>query len=74
MPLAYEKAETILDYVDGEMIFLSELSNVKERLRSASVQLSEDIKLMLADGTLTKGLDRYFLTANELFGVANGKS
>lgn len=71
LPLAYEKAETILDYVGGEMIFLSELSNIKERLRSASVQLSEDIKLMLADGTLTKGLDRYFLTANELFGQIN---
>ncbi len=71
LPLAYEKAETILDYVSGEMIVLSELSNIKERLRSSSVQQSEDIKLMLEDGTLTKGLDRYTLTAAEFFAAVN---
>ncbi len=71
LPLAYENPETVLDYVSGDMIFLSELSNIKERLRSASALQSEDIKLMLEDGTLAKGLDRYTLSSNEFFAAVH---
>lgn len=71
LPLAYEKSETLLDYVSGEMIFLSELNNIKERLRTSAAQQNEDMRLMFEDGTLTKGLDRYRLTQSEFFAAVN---
>ncbi len=74
LPIAYPHSETLLDYVSEEMIFLSELNNIKERLRTRTVQQSEDMQLMLEDGTLTKGLDRFFLTQNEFFAAVNSRN
>ncbi len=71
LPLAYDEEETLLDYCGGDMIFVGELSNIKERLRAFAAIQAEDMKLMLEDGTLTKGLDRYCLTQSELFSAVN---
>ncbi len=72
LPLAYEKSETVFDYTDGELVFLSELTNIKEQLKSRNALQKEDMELMIEDGTLTKGLDRYSLSPSEFFAVVNG--
>ncbi len=61
IPLIYEKPATLFDYVDGAILFVSETAKVKERLRTSQWQLQEDIKAMLAEGQLCRGLTEYAL-------------
>ncbi|MBQ3259251.1 MAG: transcription-repair coupling factor [Clostridia bacterium] len=59
LPLLYPESATVLDYAPEALVFVSEASKVKERLRSAEWQLQEDIKGLLEDGQLCKELCRY---------------
>ena len=69
LPLAYEKAETVFDYAKGDLLFVCESSGVKQKAESSLKLLHEDIKAMVEDGFLTKGLDRFTLTTAELFSL-----
>ena len=55
--LLYQPCATLFDYLayDG-VLFLSEPIQIKERIRSSTWQLNEDIKDYLAEGVLCKGL------------------
>ncbi len=61
LPLAYDRAATILDYYAEEesLLFVSEYVAQKERARSFSWQYQEDIKILFEEGELCKGLDHY---------------
>ena len=61
IPLIYEKPATLFDYADGALLFVSELSKVKERVRTAHWQLHEDIEALLNEGQLCRGLTDYAL-------------
>jgi transcription-repair coupling factor (superfamily II helicase) len=61
IPLIYETPATILDYAAGSLVLLSEGTKVKERLRTAQWQLQEDIKTLLEEGQLCRGLSDYML-------------
>ena len=61
IPLIYDTPATVLDYAAGSLILLSEGSKVKERLRTAQWQLQEDIKTLLEEGQLCRGLSEYML-------------
>ena len=58
--LLYEPCATLFDYLhyDG-LLFLSEPIKIKERIRSSTWQLSEDIKGYLAEGVLCRGLTEF---------------
>ena len=59
LPLLYERA-TLFDYLSDDMLlFVSEPAKSRERMRSALWQWGEDLKDLLADGTLCRGLDSY---------------
>lgn len=65
--LAYpEEKETIFDYMQDCLIFICESSGVKQKFHSASSLLTEDIRAMFEEGVLTKGLDVFSLSWNEI--------
>ena len=59
IPLLYDHPATLLDYAPDALVMVSESAKVKERIRTAQWQLSEDIEQLLAEGQLCRGLDRY---------------
>lgn len=61
IPLIYPAPATALDYADGALLLVSEGVKVRERLRTAQWQLQEDIKTLLEEGQLCRGLSDYML-------------
>ncbi len=59
-PLVYGEPSTIFDYIDGTVIF-SDYSDVLGSAAGVMSRYSEDIKILLEDGQLCKGLDGYVL-------------
>lgn len=73
LPLAYENAATIFDYLDeNSIVIFSEYHNCLEKTRSILSQHSEDIKILLEEGEFCKGLDGYMLEWGELMTRADG--
>lgn len=66
LALAYEKPETVFDYLSDSLLFVSESSAVKSKCSDYTKRFNEDFRLFLEDGTVCKGLDRYILTFTQL--------
>ena len=60
-PLIYPRPATALDYAGDSLLLVSEGVKVRERLRTAQWQLQEDIKTLLEEGQLCRGLSDYML-------------
>lgn len=58
LPLAYDRPSTLFDYV-GKLICFTEFRNLAERSKGFLSQYAEDVKILLEDGVLCKGLDNY---------------
>lgn len=69
LPLAYENQATLFDYTKDCFLAVFESSALKSKFIREEKLFNEDIKAMFHDGTLTKGLDRYSLTFNDLLRV-----
>lgn len=69
IPLIYEKPATLFDYglPNGALVFVSEINNVRERLRTAEWQINEDIKALLAEGQLCRGLTEFIMDSVDFF-------
>ncbi len=65
LPLAYESKGGLFDYFEG-LLFACESSKCKERCESQSKLFLEDIKWLVEDGVICKGLDRYILDFTDL--------
>lgn len=74
IPLIYPELATLLDYAQGAVIGISELARVKERMRTSRWQLEEDIKTLLEEGQLCRGLTDYALTWDELVEVVSRRA
>ena len=61
IPLIYPQPATALDYAGDSLLLVSEGVKVRERLRTAQWQLQEDIKTLLEEGQLCRGLSDYML-------------
>ena len=61
IPLIFDRPATLFEYARGAMVFVSELSRVKERMRTFQWQLQEDVKTLLEEGQLCRGLTEYAL-------------
>lgn len=76
LPLLYGERATLFSYLTNDtLLFVSEPAKSRERTRSALWQWGEDLKDLLSDGTLCRGLDSYSgdwtsaLAAFERFGA-----
>jgi len=59
--LIYDENATLFDYFspEGSILVLSEGSKLREKLKNVIWQWNEDIKDMLSEGVLCKGLDKF---------------
>ena len=64
LPLAY-KSKGIFDYAEG-MLLVCESAKVKEKINNVEKLLNEEIKWLLDDGVLCKGIDKFTLNFDEL--------
>ncbi len=69
LSLAYEKPETIFDYMYDSLVFVSESSSVKQKHAAFSKLFLEDLKLLCESGTVFKGIDTFFLTWEQLLSL-----
>ncbi len=64
LPLAYDSMG-IFDYA-ADLLFVCESAKVKEKLANQTRLMAEELKWMLEDGVLCKGLDKFSLSFDEL--------
>jgi len=69
-PLVYDEAATIFDYISGAVVF-SDYSSIMENASGVSVRHNEDVKILLEDGQLCKGLDGYYLELPEIQNIVS---
>ena len=67
IPLVYPIPATLFDYAEDAVWCVSEPARVRERMRTAEWQLHEDIKTLLEEGQLCRGLSEYMLSPDGLF-------
>ncbi|MCL2508785.1 MAG: transcription-repair coupling factor [Oscillospiraceae bacterium] len=66
LPLIYDKPASVFDYAEGAMLLVSESFSVRERAGACHQLLLEEMRSLLEEGVLCRGLDRYTLTWAEL--------
>ena len=66
IPLIYDQPASAFDYALDAILVVSEFGKVKERARTAGWQLQEDIKGLLEEGQLCRGLSAYALEDDQL--------
>ncbi len=64
-PLVYSEQKTIFDYIDGSVLF-SDFSAVMDSAAGVSSRYNEDIKILIEDGQLCRGLDGYIIDLPEI--------
>ncbi|MBQ7203300.1 MAG: transcription-repair coupling factor [Eubacterium sp.] len=64
LPLAYD-SNGIFDYLEG-MLFVCESARVKEKLGAAQKLFDEELKWLIGEGALCKGIDKFMLSFDEL--------
>ncbi len=69
LPFLYESTASLFDYLpDDSFLLVSEYSRIKERVRASQWQWHEEIKALLEEGVLCRGLDRYTKDWDDLLG------
>ena len=69
LPLLGNGGSTVFEHTEGYMLFVCETSSVKTHAEAAEKLLHEDIKAMFEEGILSKGMDRFALTFEELTSI-----
>ena len=59
LPLVYPQPATLFSHVTGGVFYLCDVGNCREVLRGITARQSEDIKMLLSDGTLFKGCSEF---------------
>lgn len=70
--LAYPETSTVFDYIDGVVIF-SDYSVIMETANGLTARFNEDVKILIENGQLCKGLDGFFLELPEIQFIAEKK-
>ena len=71
-PLVYGEPSTVFDYIDGKVIY-SDFSNVMDTASGVSMRYNEDVKVLIEDGQLCKGLEGYCLELPRIQQLAEKK-
>lgn len=58
--LAYDGIYTVFDYIDG-CVLISDLSNIMEAANGITSRFNEDVKILMEEGQLCKGLDELMI-------------
>ncbi len=66
LPLIYPKSKGIFDYAKGDMLFICDSFNVRDRFKAVTKLELETIKALFKEGELCRGLDRYILEEFEI--------
>lgn len=74
LPVAYDRVCSLADYLDDEMIFLSESVKLKDSARGYFTRLTDDIKIALVAGELTKQTVSFSLNYNQFFNLIGQKN
>ena len=64
-PLVYDNPTTIFDYIDGIVLF-SDYSNVADNAKGVYSRYNEDVKILIEEGQLCKGLSGYCLEISQI--------
>ncbi|MDE5582171.1 MAG: transcription-repair coupling factor [Ruminococcus sp.] len=59
-PLVYDKTATVFDYIDGIVMF-SDWSSVMDNATGITSRHNEDVKILMEDGQLCRGLDGHII-------------
>ena len=59
LPLLYPEPATVFDYLRDRPLFLCDTANCREALKNVLWQQNEDVKILLEEGVLFKGCDRF---------------
>lgn len=70
--LAYLETATVFDYIDGS-VFFSDYSEITDTANALTSRFNEDVKILLEDGQLCKGLDGFFLEFPQIQSIAEKK-
>lgn len=70
LPLAYESGG-LFDYLDG-MLFICDTAGVKDKCENQNRLMNEELKWLLDDGIICKGIDKFMLNFEELCEVYEG--
>ncbi len=65
LSLAYDKPETLFDYMDGALLFVSESAAVRKKYQTVFDMHTVEMKSLFESGYLFRGLDRFMLTLHE---------
>ena len=67
LPLAYN-SNGLFDYFEG-MLFICESARIKEKCNSQNKLMNEELKWLLDDGVICKGIDKFLLNFEELCNI-----
>ncbi len=68
-PLVYGEPTTVFDYIDGTVLF-SDYSDVMDNASGVTTRHNEDVKILMEDGQLCKGLDGYIIELPQIQNIA----
>ncbi|MBQ9956840.1 MAG: transcription-repair coupling factor [Ruminococcus sp.] len=72
-PLVYSDRATVFDYIDGPVAF-SDYSDVMENATGVTSRHKEDVKILIEDGQLCKGLEGYYTELSEIQHICSKKN
>jgi len=72
LPLIYPGGETVFDYIDDALLFISESGSMTERFKSMEIQQSADVESYLEDGYLSKATASLQLTKEDFWACVQG--
>lgn len=70
--LAYPETATVFDYIDGTVIF-NDYSEIMEVANAVMARFNDDVKILLDDGMLCKGLDDLLIELPKIQQIAEKK-
>ncbi|MCR5781565.1 MAG: DEAD/DEAH box helicase, partial [Clostridia bacterium] len=65
LSFVYDERSTLFDYLPEAMLFVCDSKQVRDSAVSRAKAFDDDIKMLIKDGVLCKGLDKYSLTWDE---------
>ncbi len=68
-PLVYDTVSTVFDYIDGIVIF-SDYSGVMDSAGGIISRHNEDVKILMEDGQLCRGLDGHIIELPQIQNIA----
>ncbi len=71
-PLVYGEPTTVIDYISGNVLY-SDHSDILANANAVMARYSEDVKILLEEGQLCKGLDGYVLELPVIQNIAAKK-